>query len=197
MEDEGLINALARDIAPMLNKTQDEVCGELINLMEFSAKDLTRWAVDSNARLVRCVNDFILRFDAWKFAFTCPCNGSFEAALTPERRLTNYGFKTWKTYWKDVGHFLATAYEAMEEQGVAPEKIVLGGGIGETYHRFPEALRTAALREIQEHSGLPEGTIEFSAISAEERESAITQAAVNEAAEKLAERRTLDITTIH
>jgi hypothetical protein len=197
MEDYGLINALANTIAPMLNKTQGEVCEDLISLMEFSAKDLTRWAVDSNARLVRCVNDFILRFDAWEFAFTCPCTGSFEAAPTPERRLANYGFKTWKTYWKDVGHFLATAYEAMKEQGVAPEKIVLGGGIGEAYHRFPEALRTAALREIHEHSGLPKGTIEFSAISAEERESAITQAAVDRVAEKLAERRTLDITTIH
>ncbi len=196
-EDPELISVLAKKIAPQLKKTPDEVYGDLEDLMELSAKDLTRWAVNSNSRLVRAVNDFILNFDAWQFAFTCPCTGSFEAAPTAERRLANFGFKTWKTYWKDVGHFLATAYEGMKEQGVAPEKIILGGGIGEAYHRFPEPLRKAALLEILDHSGLPDGTIEFSAISAEERESAITKAAVDQAAEELAAKRKLDITTIH
>jgi predicted NBD/HSP70 family sugar kinase len=85
----------------------------------------------------------------------------------------------------------------MKEQGVTPEKIILGGGIGEAYHRFPEPLREAALLEIQDHSGLPEGMILFSAISAEERESAITQAAVDQAAKELAAQRYLDTTTIH
>ena len=196
-EDEELMSVLAKKIAPQLRQTPDEVYGGLLDLMELSTKDLTRWAVNSNARLVRSVNDFILNFDAWRFASTCPCTGSFEAAPTPERRLANYGFKTWKTYWKDVGHFLARAYEGMKEQGVTPEKIILGGGIGEAYHRFPEPLRRAALLEIQDHSGLPEGTILFSAISAEERESAITQAAVDQAAEELAAQRYLDTTAIH
>jgi hypothetical protein len=196
-EDEALINALAKNIAPMLGKEQEEVYDELTNLMDFSAKDLTRWAVDSNARLVRAVNHFILNFDAWEFSFALPYTGSYDAALTPERRLANYGFKVWKTYWTDVGHFIATAYGEMKQQGVAPQKIVLGGGIGEAYHRFGDPLRKAALREIHEHSGLPEGTVVFSAISAEERESAITQAAVDQAAQKLAMQRDPDITTIH
>jgi hypothetical protein len=196
-EDEELMSVLAKKIAPQLKKTSEEVYSDLEDLMDLSAKHLTRWAVNSNSRLVRAVNDFILNFDAWRFAFTCPCTGSFEAAPTPERRLANFGFKTWKTYWKDVGHFLARAYEGMTEQGVPPEKIILGGGIGEAYHRFPEPLRRAALLEIQDHSGLPDGTVQFSAISAEERESAITKAAVDQAAEELAAKRALDITTLH
>jgi hypothetical protein len=94
-EDEELMSVLAKKIAPQLRQTPDEVYGGLLDLMELSTKDLTRWAVNSNARLVRSVNDFILNFDAWRFAFTCPCTGSFEAAPTPERRLANFGFKTW------------------------------------------------------------------------------------------------------
>jgi hypothetical protein len=196
-EDEALMSVLAAKIAPQFNKTRDEVIDNLQDLMELSSKVLTRWAVNSNSRLVKAVNDFILNFDAWRFAFSCPCTGSFEAAPTPERRLANLGFKTWKTYWEDVGHFLAVAYAEMKEQGVAPEKIILGGGIGEAYHKFPEPLKMAALLEIQDHSGLPEGLIQFSAISAEERESAITQSAVDRAAEELASKRRLNVTEFH
>lgn len=196
-ESEELMSVLAKKIAPQMKATPDKVFDDLQELMELSTKHLTRWAVNSNSRLVRSVNDFILNFNAWDFAFACPCTGAFDAAPTCENRLTNAGFKTWKTYFKDVGHFVATAYKGMEAEGVAPEKIILGGGIGEAYHRFPQALREAALKEISRHSGLPESLVQFSAISAEERESAITQASVDKAAEELAAQRTLDVTTIH
>ena len=196
-ESEELMSVLAKKIAPQMKSTPDEVFDDLQELMELSNKHLTRWAVNSNSRLVRSVNDFILNFNAWDFAFACPCTGAFEAAPTCENRLTNAGFKTWKTYWKDVGHFVATAYEGMKANGVAPEKIILGGGIGEAYHRFPPSLREAALKEISRHSSLPESLVQFSAISAEERESAITQAAVDTAAEELAAQRSLKVTKIH
>ena len=188
---------LARKLAPKLGQSAEETFEDLRELKELSAKHLTRWAVNSNSRLVRAVNDVILDLDAWAFVGACPCTGNFEATTSLEEHLTTAAFKTWKTYWKDVGHFLSTAYEGMKATGTPPEKIVLGGGIGEAYHRFPAPLRHAALLEIAKHSNLPPGSVQFSAISAEERESAITQAAVDQAAEELAAQRAMDATTIH
>jgi hypothetical protein len=196
---------LAEKVTPKLNlnkpkkkqQTPEKTFEDLRELKELSTKELTRWAVNSNSRLVRAINDVVLNLDAWAFLTACPCTGNFEATTSLEEHLTTAAFKTWKTYWKDVGHFLSTAYEGMKTVGNAPEKIILGGGIGEAYHNFPDELRKAALSEIMKHSNMPPGTVQFSAISAEERESAITQAAVDAAAEELAAQRALDVTTIH
>jgi hypothetical protein len=68
----------------------------------------------------------------------------------------------------------------MSRDEIAPERIVLGGGIAEAcQQRLPDALKEIALELIHDHGHLPRGTVVFSSMSPEARESAVTLARVN------------------
>jgi hypothetical protein len=69
----------------------------------------------------------------------------------------------------------------MSTNGAPPERIVVGGGIGEVCAAYPPFLRNLALKIIHRHGKLPAETVVFSMMSPEARESAVTSRAVDEA----------------
>lgn len=130
------------------------------------------WAINANGHMIKAVNRILLNPDPLAFFGSDPCDNDFEAQITnsPDDALVVMAGKACKRYFKDVGIFLGADYRAMEAEGVAPDKMVLGGGIGELFNRYPEGLRELALKMIHKAAQLPRGKIDFSRMSPEARE---------------------------
>jgi hypothetical protein len=103
----------------------------------------------------------------------------------PEAALPLLAYSAWKEYCKNIGLFLGKAYSVMSEQGNTPDKIILGGGIGEMANKYPALLRKVALKLIHEHGNIPVGVVDFSRMSPESRECAKTYQLVDEKMEQL------------
>ena len=69
----------------------------------------------------------------------------------------------------------------MAARGVQPDKYILGGGLGEMFNRYNTEDRQDALDIIIEHAKLPPGIFDFSRVSPEARESALSYAATEKA----------------
>jgi hypothetical protein len=96
------------------------------------------------------------------------------------------GFAAWKNYFKNVGLFIGRAYTSMHEKCQAPEKIVIGGGIGEAANRFPPLLRKVSLDLIHQFAKIPADTVDYTRISAEAAECALGYVSVIKAKEQVA-----------
>jgi hypothetical protein len=177
------VNTLANAIQDNPELIVEAVLIKLDQLATLSSINRTRWAANSNSAVIDAVNRFILNPDPIE-VFDCqPCDNDLEALThhNPQEALVALGFRAWKVYFKDLGEFLGKAYEGMAAQGTPPEKIVLGGGIGEACNKYPPEVRRIALKIINRFAKLEPGIIDFSTISPEMRETAITQRSVEAA----------------
>ncbi len=148
-----------------------------------------RWAMDSSSALITAINKYILVPDPVQAWQVTPCTGKSEEWLSsakPEHVLNYLAWiEHWKMYFKEVGEALGAVYRQMKKDGVAPGKIVLGGGIAEACQKYlPEDVKAHALELIHDHGHktghLPKDTVVFSTMSPEARESAITLRQVNQ-----------------
>ncbi len=158
------------------------------------------WAINAKGHIVKEVNRVLLNPDPLAFFGSDPCDNDFEAQIanSPEDALIVAAGKACKRYFKDLGIFLGADYRAMQAQGVAPDQMVLGGGIGELFNKYSEGLRELALKMIHKAAKLPKGTIDFSRMSPEARECTTTFRQVETTyEEQKAAKRSLDVTTLH
>lgn len=197
-----LMGALAEKIAPTLRKLNpdvekslEEIESELYELADLQFKNRTRWAVSSNSHLVRAVNDFLMVPDADKVFEYMPCDFGISELTShdPDKALVLHGFAAWKNYFKNVGLFVGRSYTAMHEKCQAPEKIIIGGGIGEAANRFPPLLRKVALDLIHQFAKIPADTVDFTRISAEAAECALGYVSVLKAKEQAALRSSIEL----
>jgi hypothetical protein len=149
-----------------------EVLVGLEDLSTMKPRERYLWAINANGHMVKAVNKILLNPDPLAFFGSDPCDNDFEAQIanSPEDALVVAAGKACKRYFKDIGLFLGADYRAMETEGVAPDKMILGGGIGELFNRYPAGLRELALKMIHKAAQLPRGTIDFSRMSPEARE---------------------------
>ncbi len=157
----------------------------LFRLGDRTVSSRQRWAIDSSSALITAINKHILIPDALAAYEATPCTGKSDewlANAAPEDVLTYLAWvEHWKTYFKEMGEALGAVYKQMKHEGVAPKKIVLGGGIAEAcQENLSEGLKAYALRLIHDHGHLPKETVVFSTMSPEARESAVTLKRVNQ-----------------
>lgn len=160
----------------------EEVYDGLEALLDLQSKNRTRWAISSNSHIVRHVNNYLLNPNP-EVVFKCmPCDYRVEEMTNshPEKALPLLAFAAWKEYCKNIGLCLGKAYSVMAEQGNTPDKIIVGGGIGELFNSRPTLLREVALDIIHEHGNIPVGVVDFSTMSPESRECAKTYQLVDE-----------------
>jgi hypothetical protein len=188
------IRKVAEDAQKTAEETEELLTGEpfkeevgkvhkgLYALANLQSQDRTRWAVSSNSHLVRAVNNFLLNPDPEVVFEHMPCDYRVEEMTNsnPEAALPLLAYSAWKEYCKNIGLFLGKAYSVMSEQGNTPDKIIVGGGIGEMANRYPALLRKVALKLIHEHGNVPNGVVDFSRMSPESRECARTYQLVDE-----------------
>jgi hypothetical protein len=193
------IRKTAKELDKTPEETEDMLTGEvfkeevgkvhkgLYGLANLQSQDRTRWAVSSNSHLVRDVNNFLLNPNPEVVFEHMPCDYRVEEMTNsnPEAALPLLAYSAWKEYCKNIGLFLGKAYSVMSEQGNTPDKIILGGGIGEMANKYPALLRKVALKLIHEHGNIPVGVVDFSRMSPESRECAKTYQLVDEKMEQL------------
>ena len=156
---------------------------DLVDLGDLPSARRQQWAVNSPSGLVKAVNRFLLSPSAEELLEAVPCDWNIPGVCErdPKEGLILLGLEHWKSYLKDVGHALGEVYRKMSTHGTPPERIVVGGGIGEVCAAYPPFLRSLALKIIHRHGKLPAETVVFSMMSPEARESAVTSRAVDEA----------------
>lgn len=150
----------------------EKIHAGLEDLSTMKPRERYLWAINANGHMVKEVNKILLNPDPLAFFGSDPCDNDFEAQIanSPEDALVVTAGKACKRYFKDIGIFLGADYRAMEAEGVAPDQMVLGGGIGELFNRYSGGLRELALKMIHKAAQLPRGTIDFSRMSPEARE---------------------------
>jgi hypothetical protein len=156
---------------------------DLVDLGDLPSARRQQWAINSPSGLVKAVNRFLLSPSAEELLEAVPCDWNIAGVCErdPKEGLVLLGIEHWKSYLKDVGHALGEIYRKMSTNGTPPERIVVGGGIGEVCAAYPPLLRNLALKIIHRHGKLPADTVVFSMMSPEARESAVTSRAVDEA----------------
>jgi hypothetical protein len=180
-----VLKALAEKIKKQMPADyKGDLFKDLFDLGDKSVRSRQRWAIDSSSALIKAINSHILIPDLVEAFRAAPCTGKSDEWLTyakPEQVLNYLAWvEHWKSYFKDVGEALGAVYKKMSRDEIAPERIVLGGGIAEAcQQRLPDALKEIALELIHDHGHLPRGTVVFSSMSPEARESAVTLARVN------------------
>lgn len=185
-----MLNALAAKIHPDLPQySQDQIADQLLELSELDWRKRQSWAVNSSSLIIKAINRFLLIPDAEAVLDAIPCtdaNEQWRIKEKAEKVLSHDGFKYWKGYFKELGSALGALKRAMKEQELAPEKIVLGGGIAEACQKhLSQEMKLRALRLIHDHGRLKAETVVFSSMSPEAREAALTTLLVQEANEIL------------
>ena len=190
---------LAKTIARSTGRDAETVEGELYDLADLQSRHRTRWAVNSNSHLVRAVNNYLLNPDPEIIFEYMPCDYRVEDMThsNPEAALPLVGYAGWKEYCKNIGLCIGKAYSVMSEQGNTPDRIVIGGGIGEAFNRYPPLLRRVALKLIHEHGNISTGVVDFSRMSPESRESAKTYQLVDETMQQIRAESRLSVEMAH
>lgn len=176
--------ALAERIAPFMpGDYKGDLIRDLVDLGDLPSARRQQWAINSPSGLVKAVNRFLLSPNAEELLEAVPCDWNIAGVCErdPKEGLVLLGIEHWKSYLKDVGHALGEVCRKMSSNGTPPEKIVIGGGIGEVCAAYPPFLKNLALKIIHRHGKLPADTVVFSSMSPEARESAVTSRAVDEA----------------
>lgn len=183
-EKHEVLDALADRIAlkDPLKRSSETILAELYALADLQFKERTRWAVNSNSYLIRAVNELIFHPDHREVRRAMPCNFNVESleASNPEKALVLLAWARQKLHFKERGTVAGAIYREMKERGIAPDRYILGGGLGELFNRYAPEDRQDALDLINEHGKLPPGVFDFSSVSPEARESAISYKAVED-----------------
>jgi len=159
---ESLVKFVAKD----LGKNEAEAKALLNGLVELSNDNIDNWAKVTPSNVVKSVSKFIFTPDLEAL--------SSISNETPDAVLKVMGTRAWNKYFADLGKALKFVSDAMSAAGHAPQKIVIGGGIGEACSRYDETLQAFAIDEVQHSADLPLRTVGFSYLSGEARESAVT-----------------------
>jgi len=107
------------------------------------------------------------------------------------KALTLAAYTEWQKYFKELAKFLETSYDAMKVTEVAPQRIVLAGGIGELCSRYDNQWKNRINELFEDFAdNIPAGTVVFSTMSPEAREAYVTTAAVQKAFEEYKASRT-------
>jgi hypothetical protein len=194
-----MMTMLAKTIARSTGRDAETVEGELYDLADLQSRHRTRWAVNSNSHLVRAVNNYLLNPEPEIIFEYMPCDYRVEDMThsNPEAALPLVGYAGWKEYCKNIGLCIGKAYSVMSEQGNTPDRIVIGGGIGEAFNRYPPLLRRVALKLIHEHGNISTGVVDFSRMSPESRESAKTYQLVDETMQQIRAESRLSVEMAH
>jgi hypothetical protein len=148
---------------------------QFTRLAELPSHERHRWAINLPSHLVRAVNQFLFTptLEGLWTAFACEPRFEQPPFVDPMAALVVKGVRTWKTYFKDLGAGLGVIYRDMKQKGVAPQKLIIGGGIGEACARYDDFIRNDALRLIKTFGKFPKDVVEFSRVSPEAREGAL------------------------
>lgn len=168
--------------APEKPVTHEELLTQLDGIADLQSGDRHRWAVDSNAPFIKEINGLILNPDLRMVLRYLPCDlqlGPLEAR-NPERAMRVRAWSRYKLHLKERGQIAGKIYREMHKQGVPPDYFILGGGLGEMFNKYPQEQREDAIREITDAGKLPPGLFNFSQVSPEARESAISHRTVKQ-----------------
>jgi hypothetical protein len=162
---------------------KDEYAKALIalhNLGTMQWEDRTKWGVSSNASLVLEINKLILNPEILDRRIQLDLK-TISNSMTPDDRLIEKAYFQFLRYFHDLGLVWEAVYHTAKEHGHPLHRIIIAGGIGEQCNKFPERARTFALDLMTTGRRIPPGTIDFSRLSAEARECALTRKLVIEA----------------
>lgn len=175
---------------------QTEVLREqLDDIASLKAGGRHRWAMDSNTYIIREINGLIFQPDYRKFRRYLPCDlqiGALEDK-SPDRAMVVLAWSHLKKHLKERGLIAGKVYREMQKQGVTPDYYILGGGLGETFNRYTPEDREDAIHEISEAGKLRPGLFNFSQVSPEARESAVSHRTVMKTKEELSQMRGLGV----
>jgi hypothetical protein len=157
------------------NLEPEDLVSQFTALAELPSTERHRWAINLPSHLIRAVNQFLLTPSPEGLFRAFMCEQRFEEPpfVDPMAALVVKGVRAWKQYFKDLGAGLGVIYRDMKQKGVAPKKLIIGGGIGEACARYDDFLREDALRLIKTFGKFPKDVVEFSRMSPEAREGAL------------------------
>lgn len=171
--------ALARRIAedPRDPEKVAKAIQALHNLGALKVEDRTEWAVDSDADIVRAVNNIVLGADL--FVKKCELDARRTSEhFTADDALIETAYKHFWEYFTFVGKVIGSTFNTARDYGYTFDAMILCGGIGESCNLFPHYLRKLVLRHLHRVSNIPEGVINFSTLTPECREDAANRSKV-------------------
>ncbi len=171
--------ALARRVAenPRDPEKLAKVIQSLNNLGALKVEHRTEWAIDSDADLVRAINNLVL--GANLFVEKCELDARRTSEhFSADDALIETAYKHFWEYFTLVGEVLGSTYRTARDHGYPFDNLILCGGIGESCNWFPDYLRKTVLSHLHRVSNIPEGVIDFSRISPECREDAANRSKV-------------------
>ncbi len=173
------------------NLEPEDLVAQFTSLAELPSTERHRWAINLPSHLVRAVNQFILCPTPEGLWTALACEPRFEEApfVNPMAALVFKGARAWKAYFKDLGAGLGVIYRDMKQKGIAPQKLIIGGGIGEACARYNDFMREDALRLIRTFGKFPKDVVEFSRVSPEAREGALAYLLNRAAYDRLPEKK--------
>lgn len=193
--DDSLKSALAKRVQHLFKTKKDKedpvksakeayanALSALHNLGAMDWENRTNWGVRSNASLVLAINKIILNPKNLDERIQLD-RKAISNTMTPDDRLMEKAYRQFLQYFHDLGFVWEAIYHTAKEHGHPLDKIIMAGGIGEECNKFPERARNFALDLMTSGRRIPAGTIDFSRLSAEARECALTRKLVIEAKE--------------
>lgn len=175
----------ARKGTESTNKGIKKVLGGLYKLADLKHEDRSRWAINSDSFLLREVSEMIFQPNYQDIHRAIPSDmdlGRLEQK-NPEAALTLLAWGRQKSFLRELGMMIGAKHAARAREGKKPAKIILAGGLGEMFNRYPPVDRQDALDIIVKHAKLPPGVCDFSRLTPEARDCAMALATA-EAAER-------------
>jgi hypothetical protein len=178
--------------------TPSELSRQLDDIASLKSSDRHRWAIDSNALILREISELICKPDYRKLWRYMPCDHQIGALEehSPDKAIVVHAWSSLKMHFKERGQIAGKVYREMKSQGVAPDYYILGGGLGEGFNQYSSEQREDAILEITEAGRLPHGLFNFSQVSPEARESAISHRTVMQTQAEWERLRTLKVPNI-
>ncbi len=179
LENDRAKNALARRVVddPQDPQKLARAIQALNNLGALKVEHRTEWAIDSDADLVRAINNLVLGSNL--FVEKCELDARRASEhVSADDALIETAYKHFWEYFTYVGEVIGSTYQTAREHGFTFDNLILCGGIGESCNLFPDYLRKTVLKHLHRVSNIPEGVIDFSRISPECREDAVNRSKV-------------------
>lgn len=192
--EDNVRGALAKRLQHLFKGDYAKTLTELHRLGTMQWEDRTKWGVSSNADLVLAVNKLILNPDNLDQRIQLD-RKAISNTMTADDRLMEKAYFQFLRYFHDLGLVWEAVYHTAKEHGHPLDKIIMAGGIGELCNKFPERARNFALDLMTTGRKIPAGTIDFSRLSAEARECALTRKLSIEA--KQIEQGDSDVIVVH
>ena len=149
----------------------------LHKLGALNVQDRTEWAVNSDAALVRSINNIVL--NPRLILEKCQLDARRSSGHpTEDDTLVEMAYNHFWKYFTELGRILGATYRTTKEYGYPLDKIIVGGGIGEHCNTFPKYIRKMVIEHMHRAGDIPAGVINFSVLTPEARECAANRADV-------------------